>query len=189
MPNIDRYCDLLRVPAAEVLTFRSGQLVELTVGGSGRPASKGPATAPQIMALLQEILPPDFKQQAEQKATDFPYATAAGNFRIRVRIEAGAVTAQLFVSAGAPAAAPSAVVPAAVPMADSHAPAAPVGDLGAPKHMNELFEQMLAMKASDLHLKSTKVPMIRVHGDMAFMPGRSPIPADDLYALLRGIMP
>ncbi|MCC6811978.1 MAG: type IV pilus twitching motility protein PilT [Deltaproteobacteria bacterium] len=58
-----------------------------------------------------------------------------------------------------------------------------------PRHMNELFDQMLEMKASDLHLKSTKVPMIRVHGDMDKMAGRPPIPAEDLYSLLTAIMP
>lgn len=190
MATLDRYIELLRAPGAEGLTFRSNNVVELALGGQVRPASKGPVTTPQIMQLLQEVLPPDFKALAESKPADFNYNAPIGPVRIRVRVEGGNVSALIALGA-APAGAVAA--PAAAPVAAAHDGhghgSAPVQDLGVPGHMNELFEQMLAMKASDLHLKSGKTPMIRVHGDMTPMQGRPALSAEVLWGLLEAIMP
>ena len=60
---------------------------------------------------------------------------------------------------------------------------------GAPAHIDDLFHQMMDMKASDLHLKSTKGPMVRVDGSMAEMPNRPPIGPAELQLLLDAIMP
>jgi twitching motility protein PilT len=48
---------------------------------------------------------------------------------------------------------------------------------------------MLDMKASDLHLKSGKAPMVRVDGSMAHMEGRGAIDGEHLAALLEKITP
>ena len=48
---------------------------------------------------------------------------------------------------------------------------------------------MLDMKASDLHLKSAKGPMVRVDGSMAEMPGRPPIGARRAAAAADAITP
>ena len=91
----------------------------------------------------------------------------------------------------APAAAP-APAPAAAP---APAPTAAVSNgsgvsmAGQPSHIDELFGQMLDMKASDLHLKSNGVPLVRVDGSMTSIPGRSPLPAAHLEALLDAITP
>jgi twitching motility protein PilT len=111
-------------------------------------------------------------------------------------------------SPGMPAAKPAphasypamnAVKPDTVPPANAHAPAhaaagkmavhPSVGGLhGKPSHIDELFHQMLDLEASDLHLKSNQVPMMRLHGDMAAM-GRPALSNDELWALLEPILP
>jgi twitching motility protein PilT len=63
------------------------------------------------------------------------------------------------------------------------------GNSSIPSHPDELFHQMLDMKASDLHLKSGKAPMIRIDGSMAFMADRGAIDGETLGALLHKIMP
>jgi twitching motility protein PilT len=96
-----------------------------------------------------------------------------------------------------------AVTPAPVPVA--HAPAAaakppaarpaaaaqvmPATPGGVPAHIDDLFHQMMDMKASDIHLKSDKGPMVRVDGSMTEMPGRSPIGPAELQLLLDAITP
>jgi twitching motility protein PilT len=67
------------------------------------------------------------------------------------------------------------------------APAAAAGAL--PGHMDDLFHQMMDMKASDLHLKSSKGPMLRVDGSMTEMPNRAPIGPAELHILLDAITP
>jgi twitching motility protein PilT len=208
MATIDRYIELLRVPQAEALTFRANQLVELSVGGQGRPASKGPASSQQILQLMQEVLPPDFQQRAEMGPVDFPYTSPAGPCRIRLSLEGGVPSASISLVNGAPTPIQATLSgatlsgglggatltpPAPVAAAPVHAPAAsalsPASAPIIPKHMDELFTQMLDMKASDLHMKSGKVPMIRIHGDMAVMERRPELSPEDLYNLLIPIMP
>jgi twitching motility protein PilT len=99
---------------------------------------------------------------------------------------------------------PMAMTPAPVPVA--HAPAAaaakppaarpaaaaqvmPTNAGGVPAHIDDLFHQMMDMKASDIHLKSDKGPMVRVDGSMTEMPGRSPIGPTELQLLLDAITP
>src|SRR5207237_10143645 len=49
--------------------------------------------------------------------------------------------------------------------------------------------RMLDAKASDLHLKAGKVPMIRLDGSMAALPGRSPPDNETLNRFAHSIMP
>ena len=58
-----------------------------------------------------------------------------------------------------------------------------------PQSVDELFHQMLDMKASDLHLKSGRPPSLRVDGSILTMPGRPPLSSQDLEAMFEGIMP
>ena len=51
---------------------------------------------------------------------------------------------------------------------------------GTPHSIEDLFHQMLDLKASDLHLKSGKVPMTRVDGSMAPLPDRPVLSGEDL---------
>jgi twitching motility protein PilT len=60
---------------------------------------------------------------------------------------------------------------------------------GAPASIDDLFHHMMDMKASDIHLKSTKSPMVRVDGSMMVMPGRPPIHPPELQLLVDSIMP
>ncbi|MBI5483964.1 MAG: type IV pilus twitching motility protein PilT [Deltaproteobacteria bacterium] len=83
---------------------------------------------------------------------------------------------------------PRTVPPAPVQSAAATVKPAP-SDGPLPAHLDELFHQMLDMKASDLHLKSGKSPMVRVDGSMMFMPGRGPIDNETLNRLLHEILP
>jgi twitching motility protein PilT len=55
--------------------------------------------------------------------------------------------------------------------------------------MDELFHQMLEMKASDMHLKSGRVPVVRLDGSITQMPGRQPLSSEELMRMFEGIMP
>jgi twitching motility protein PilT len=71
------------------------------------------------------------------------------------------------------------------PVLVSNVAPSPSGPLG----MDQLFHQMLDMKASDLHLKSGNIPAVRVDGSILLMPGRSPVTVHDLERMFEPIMP
>ena len=81
------------------------------------------------------------------------------------------------VTAGSPPAA------ASIPLASASISLAPA------HRIDELFHIMMDLKASDLHLKSDKGPMLRIDGSMAPMPNRSPLSGAALEPLLDAIMP
>lgn len=118
----------------------------------------------------------------------FPHASAYGNFVLTVAQGAAGLALRI-QQAPVPAVPTPKSAAAPVPVATNEAPE-PAGRRGAsPSHMDELFHQMLDMKASDLHLKSGKQPMVRIDGTMAFMPERGAIDVDTLTGLLYEIMP
>jgi twitching motility protein PilT len=94
------------------------------------------------------------------------------------------------------AAAPAPVAAAPAPVAAAPASPRPSeprveagASLGGPAHIDELFAQMLDLNASDLHLKSTAIPQLRVDGSMTPLPGRGPLTSAQLEALVEGIIP
>ena len=198
MAKLDAYIDFLKMPNSDALYMRSDQQIEVHGGGSPRPVSKGPATSAQILALLAEVLPPDFKQKAEGQPVEFPYQSPSGIMTIRVQLSNGAVITQVRAgpprgagappTAGATAAAPgsAATVAAAPPKTERPAP---VAITSKPGHLDELFKQMLEAGASDLHLKSGRTPMIRVNGDMKVIEGRPVLTPEDLWGLVEKIIP
>jgi twitching motility protein PilT len=55
--------------------------------------------------------------------------------------------------------------------------------------MDSLFRQMVEIKASDLHLSSGSVPMLRHDGEMTPMPGRATLTPADMERVLMPIAP
>ncbi len=56
-------------------------------------------------------------------------------------------------------------------------------------HIDDLFNQMLEMKASDMHLKSGRVPVVRLDGAITQMPNRPVLSSEELMKMFEGIMP
>jgi twitching motility protein PilT len=80
--------------------------------------------------------------------------------------------------------------PAAPAAAETVATTATVeGPLVAAKHMDDLFRLMVEMKSSDLHLKSGKVPILRIDGGIRLITRFAPLSGADLERLVWEIMP
>ena len=83
---------------------------------------------------------------------------------------------------------PAAPAPASAPMVVElpHASAIPINP---DRPIDRLLHRLVAEGASDLHLSSNEVPIIRKDGDMVRLPGESALGADELFALLLPIIP
>jgi len=55
--------------------------------------------------------------------------------------------------------------------------------------IDQLFQKMVEMEASDLHMSSTVTPMFRIHGEMGMISGYDPIPPDQMMEYLKEIAP
>jgi twitching motility protein PilT len=187
MPVIDRYLDVIQKQRAEALVFAVGAPVEMVIGGQSRAVSTKPATMEQIHTILTEILP-DYSTQLLNGSVTSPHSSAYGNFSLHIEQQTGGVSLRILPAAASqPVPAPS--QPAPVPTHSAVSATSTMAEGHVPGHLDELFHQMLDMKASDLHLKSDKAPMIRVDGSMVFMPDRGPIDGETLDRLLHEILP
>ncbi len=185
MPVLDRYLEALRMPGAQAITFVSGAPVEILANNATRQVANAVPTAEQLHAILAEVLP-ELRGQSDGPPRDYHYASPLGSVKISVQLNAGNVAARVTAWSGPPPAAPT---PVGAAPATAPAESRPVARGGKPAHMDDLFHQMLDAKASDLHLKSDKVPMLRIHGDMREAEGRPPLSSPELWSLLTAIMP
>jgi twitching motility protein PilT len=183
---IDRYLEVMQKQHAEALVLKPGAFVEMVTVGQTRPVTNKPATAEQVHQLLVEILP-DYLSRLGSGGVTLPHQSAFGCFDLHIQQTAEGCSLQIRQTAAPMSQQSVPVVPPAQPPVSETVMSTSAGSV--PLHIDELFHQMLDMKASDLHLKSDKAPMVRVDGSMVFVPGRSPIEGSALFAMLHSIMP
>ncbi len=218
MAVLDRYLEALRMPGAQAITFKANAPVEILINGAARAVNNAVTTPDQLVALLAEVIGPDFQSIASGAVKEYPYQSPLGPVKVSVTVQGGVLMAraQPWTEAAAPSPAtpsPAATTAAVQPSAAARAAAAAAeasirppprtpparttggqtvvpGGSRKPQHMDELFMPMLDMNASDLHIKTDKHPMVRLHGEMEVLPGGwAPISSAEVWDLLRGIMP
>jgi len=176
----------------EALIFRPGVAPELTVAGAIRPVSSRAVTAEQIEQLVGEVLGPGILAGLVGGRGSFAYQGPSGAVTIQLAQGPGGWHARVLPAAeppdGATSTAPAAAAPGR-PVAPESATSAPVAEGPVPRSIDELFGQMLDLKASDLHLKSGKVPHVRVDGSMMALPNRPVLEPSVLEALVQPIIP
>ena len=182
MAVLDRYLEAMSKQRAEALVFRSGAPVEMVSGGNARPVSSKAATADQIRGLFSEVL--------GGPAADGLH-TYKGPF--------GAVAITLLGAPGGglmarvePAPAGDAPLEPATPVpprATEQSRVSGGAARGAPKGIDDLFHQMLDLRASDLHLKANKIPQVRVDGSITPLPDRPVLDGETLHRFVHSIMP
>jgi twitching motility protein PilT len=179
MPILDRYLEAMSKQRAEALVFRSGAPVEMVANGNARPVSSKAASAEQIRGLFAEVL---------NGAVEDGYHSYKSSFGVvAITLQSapgGSLTAR--VEPAPPEDEPLEL--ATQPQPKTVAPRAAVTG-GAPRSIDELFQQMLDLKSSDLHLKSGKVPQVRIDGSITPLPGRPPLDASLLEQFVQSIMP
>jgi len=177
--TLDRYLEVLSKQRGDGLVFKPGAIPELVVGGAARPIASRAVTQEQIQGLVAEVLGADFLAQAAGGQDAFAYRSPYGAASIAIVRGPQGWLARVTLAPDAPAPAPKAAA----------APPRATGGGGPPRHIDELFGQMLELRASDLHLKSGRQPMVRVDGAMTPLPDRPPLAPQALEALVEAILP
>jgi twitching motility protein PilT len=196
VPILDRYLEAMSKHQADALVFRTGAPVEMSVGGAVRPVSSRTATQEQIAGMVAEVLGQGYASELIGGEGAFPYDGPFGGVTLYlaespagmvVRIQPAPAAAEEASELDALAAVAAAVDPHAAHRAARAAGPAGEGEL--PKHLDEFFHQMLDAKASDLHLKSGRPPMVRIDGGMQPLPERPALDPKLLEKLVDDILP
>jgi twitching motility protein PilT len=165
--RLDRLIQVLHEQRADTLQLAVGKPASIVRDGAVRPVTKEALTDAQIVSLVREIAP---AEQAER--------VGAGDVRFDYR--SGGAGVQVEMSAGTGATLRRVAAPAAAPAAEP--------DRGAAHEAIEtLLRRLVASGASDLHLRTDELPMLRLHGELVREPGE-PLSAERLDAMLTSIM-
>jgi twitching motility protein PilT len=170
---------------ADALQLAVGKPASLLQNGSARPITREPLSDVQIQGLLREIATGDTATQlGSAEPVAFQYRSPYGEIRVEVKSGVGGAT--VLRPSGATAAAPSAQPATASPAASVATPSgASTAELR--NAMEVLFRLLVQSGASDLHLRTSEPPMLRLHGELARQ-DQPALSGERLEAMLLSIM-
>ncbi|MBI2682795.1 MAG: type IV pilus twitching motility protein PilT [Acidobacteriales bacterium] len=201
------------------IMFQSGKApMYVNAQGSAQPAG-GIMSDEDVGFFLEPLMPANVKTALEKQPVMFQTKIGTlGNFEVRIARDANGIKAILkkvgdgpavpsplsVAQAAAKPAAPVVAPPAAAAAAPASAPTSAPASVSAPSaaqpvasmpgrksiEMDTFFAKQMELKASDLHLSSTVLPMLRIDGEMAPIPGYTELLSPDyLSKILFELMP
>jgi twitching motility protein PilT len=154
-------------------------------GNNAAPTRPHRSTATPIAAIDVHRTP----VPVSMPSVSLPSTTNGSSLGERSREPAPANVRPAFVDTPTPVPMPAVPAPAAPAVPAAPPPRVASSAAGGPAHIDELFGQMLDMKASDLHLKSNAIPQLRIDGSMVPAPNRGPLTSEQLEGLIYAITP
>ena len=207
MAQLDKLLARLGDRETSVLRLAEGQTAQLESGDAVQPLTRQILTAAQLTALLREVAGEEARAALDgRKGTTFTYASGkdayevvvtpasesdSGKLRaeIRAAAERGSATEEKSSSECAQASQRSAAASIPLPSARVDEPELPPSDPARRAEMELLLKQLVERNASDLHLRVSEPPMLRLHGEMQRIEGFPAMEDATLFMLLHSIMP
>ncbi len=160
-------------PPAGAPLPNGGVLPSHSAGGGGAPATTLRVDSRELAAL--DLDAPTLELDAPPKKAPAPAIKPMPGLAHPAAPEAF----------GGPVITPAAV--GATAMVAKHAPTS-VAIRGAAPRIDDLLREMVAKKASDLHLSAGSHPVMRIHGEIHFLRDRPALSSDDIHALVTEVM-
>ncbi|MEE8574912.1 MAG: PilT/PilU family type 4a pilus ATPase [Thermodesulfobacteriota bacterium] len=181
MAIIDKYIELLIKNKGQSLIFKSDATVECIVAGKSNKIGNAPLDTKKILSVLKEVIPENQLMAAEGSSIDHPYKSPSGTVKMSVSIVAGEAMVKVVPSTEKTLSAEGATTASAPISTYKPEPGSP--------EIDAMFHAMIELEASNLHLKSNQKPMVRIHGEMQFLPGFDAMSSDELMELIKPTMP
>lgn len=169
MAHIDSFIGMMVQQNVERAILLGDKPAHLFIGGQDKPGPIIPGT--QLQQVIQEIVPPDLRTGLSNgEDVKFTYQSPNGTYQIVIHRVGGALQVGIMPGSNAtpPVSATNLQPEETTPQAATDS--APVqvkeGNLKRIQHIDELFHLMRTLDASDLHLSSHVMPMMRIQGVM-----------------------
>jgi len=210
MAQLDKLLSHAAARGARALRLEPNQppMLELP-GGQSSPLLASPLPSTMLEILSQEVLPESMKEEWQNgRETTFGHEANGQGFRLLLhRGPAGARILAEMMAVAPPASGialeskeehtqishPATPVAAPRPAPKPTPRPSPVAAEPTPKATSpladQLFQALLAHKASDLHLRSYEVPLLRVHGELTDLDGYPPLGPSQLLEMMEPLAP
>ncbi|MFN8573919.1 MAG: type IV pilus twitching motility protein PilT [Gemmatimonadaceae bacterium] len=184
MRQLDRLIEAMQSNRATALRLATDEHVRLVKGGSEHPITKKPLSAEHIASLMREVTPGGV--DPAEGSDSFEYRSQDATYQVAVSRKGARLSAEVtFVAGGAGGPAPAAVSAATVtlPVDDERSM-----DLEAQAALDQLLRIQAERSASDLHLRTSARPMLRLHGNIQHLEEFPVLEPGRVDAMLRAIM-
>jgi twitching motility protein PilT len=172
-----------KVGGQEVRLIPGRRIVLLTAAGE-REVQGQAQTAESIAQLLAPVMPEEARGRLASGPAEWRLTLdGVGPVRAVAEVRQGATHATFIFEDGRPAA------PVAAEAAPPPAAARKKARSGPTAEIDELFETMFEMKASDLHMSVGSPPMLRHDGEIKPVPNRAVLSPADVERILLPIAP
>ena len=168
MARIDQLIQVLHDQRGDALQLAVGKPVVLVRNGTTRPLTKDPLSEAQVVALVREIAPSEAAPRVGSAQADFEYRAPSGRVQVQSSPAETTVRPLGAAAAGRPGRSE-----------------AEVRELRST--MDALFRRLVESGASDLHLRTGEVPILRRNGELVRLEGE-PLSAERLDGMLTSIM-
>ena len=201
MPALDKFLQAMFDKQASSLQLVSGKPVILEIGDQPRAVSKDPVGAPQVLALVREIMPEGMRPQLDggEGRLAFGYLYGDDKKRVDVEVDRTGEQVKVVLAPAKPRRSQAAIsMPAEALLMEAAKektarPAEAARDMNAvaaaEEKMQDLLRYLVESGGSDLHLRVGLPPTYRIHGELASKKEEEPLSRDDIDALIHSIMP
>ncbi|MGQ0538209.1 MAG: type IV pilus twitching motility protein PilT [Gemmatimonadaceae bacterium] len=182
--RIDRLLQALVDASGEEVHLRSGEKAYLVRGGTEHAVTREPLTYAQVLMLLSEPAPSDARMrlaEATGQATVFELAGPGGRYTVAARCDGSSCDARIRPAETA-ASAPNGDRP------ERSNGAGPAADPQRKAAIDVLLRALVERKASDLHLRTGAVPLLRLDGELVAAPNAAALGAGAIQGMLAAIM-
>jgi twitching motility protein PilT len=193
--RLDKLIQVLLEQRADALQLAVGKPASLMQNGTTRFLTRDPLSDAQIQGLVREIATPEAAALLGSSGpVAFAYRSPIGE--IQVELKSGREGLAVLRPASPPSApaAKASPSPAATNSAGPTSSAAPAPVATSSQDLSEargamdaLFRMLVESGASDLHLRTSEPPMLRLHGELARQ-SHPPLSAERLETMLLSIM-
>jgi twitching motility protein PilT len=176
MSQITRLLDVLAQSGDGELRVAPDAPIELVRGGASSPLTKGAITQEQWRSLAQQLVAPVSMAAFDAVGSvEAPLSLGGRRFLVVLQRQANGT--------------PSAVVtPVGIEGIDA-SPVTSVAEAEARSQLVDLLRAQIACQASDLHVRSDSVPLVRASGQIQPIDGQPKLAPEMVEAMLHAIMP
>jgi len=200
MAQLSRFLEVLASTRSDALRIDEGEPVVLVRGGATHPITKQRLTAAHWQSIVGECLAPgalaalggeDGAPRQEVTVDGVACEVRAWRHESLGRAEVRAASAAVAgsVSGATPVVPVVHVVTTPVVQVEPSEPWRAPGNPASREAIDDLLREQMSRSASDLHLRSGDLPLMRIHGDITRLDQRARLDAESLGMMLHSIMP
>ncbi|MBV6520476.1 MAG: hypothetical protein MNPFHGCM_00591 [Gemmatimonadaceae bacterium] len=186
MRQLDRLIAAMQSSRATGLLLATDEHARVVRGGAEHPITRQPLSAEHLASVMSEALPASVGSSDGERA--FEYRSGETTYQVLVRRDGGRLAAEVTFAAGGEQ--HGAIDGHAVRRTSPTVQADDRGvDLEAQAELDVLLKTQRERGASDLHLRSGAVPLLRTSGSIVTMQDSGSLEPIRVEAMLRAIMP